>query len=352
MLRRLLSLATLLILSACGLTEPNVVDCGDDCPDVSGAGRDSGGSGGTAARDGGAGQSGSGSGGRGGSAGAADGGGQGGTAGEGGAGDGGAGDGGAGDGGGACGSCPDALPHCAGTTCVQCSQDEHCEDGVCVDQQCVACRAHGDCADPAASRCSSAAECIPCAQPEHCMHLDGTTTCDLGECVQCTGADSDACGRDDHGVPYVCDALARTCTTYTRGSANLCDACLSDGQCMDGQLCVMQRFDEVGDDPDLGEVDVGYFCFWREDATETGAPAGSCAQAPPYFGTRANSESIEGVEATVCGLRVTTCAAYKDYSMKTCTGAEDDASCGDPRFASDGYCREAATSTYRCTTPC
>jgi hypothetical protein len=135
-----------------------------------------------------------------------------------------------------------------------------------------------------------------------------------------------------------------------RRSAGVCDACVSDAQCGAGQLCVMQYFDEVGDSE--GEVEVGYFCFWREDATEAGAPAGDCVNARPYVDTRADSESIEGTDATVCGLRVTTCAGYKDYSAKTCAGIEDDAVCGDARFASDAYCEMFSASTYRCTTPC
>jgi hypothetical protein len=148
----------------------------------------------------------------------------------------------------------------------------------------------------------------------------------------------------------VCDVLARTCSAETRRSAGLCDPCVSDEQCGSDQLCVMQRFDEVGDAE--GEVDVGYFCFWREDADEPNAPSDDCANTPPFVDTRAGSESISGVEATVCGLAVTTCAGYRDYRTKNCSGLDDDASCGDPRFESDGYCEMFSAETYRCTTPC
>jgi hypothetical protein len=231
-------------------------------------------------------------------------------------------------------------------------QDDHCEDGVCVDQQCVACRDQTDCTDPTAPRCNPQGDCVPCSQTEHCAHIEGKTLCDLGQCVQCTSTNDEPCGRDGAGERYVCDTLARTCSTHQRRSANVCDPCVSDAQCMAGQLCVMQRFDEVGDDPDMGELDVGYFCLWREDATQPFAPAGSCANAPPYFNARPGSESVDGTHATVCGFRVTTCAGYKDFIDKACDGLTDDARCGDPRFVSDGYCREALASTFRCTTPC
>jgi hypothetical protein len=333
---------------ACGITEPNVVDCHDDCPGVSGAGQ----SGTSGSGDGG--QSGTGDAGR------RDGGG--GTSGQPTAGDAGsdAGEGGTsgtsgadgGDGGASpCGTCPETAPHCDGTTCVPCMQDEHCAEGVCENRECVACRRDADCDDPAAARCRDTT-CVPCTSAAHCSHFASARLCDDGICVQCTAAESSACGRTTGGTQHVCDVLARTCTTFARRSAGLCQPCVSDQQCGEGQLCVMQRYDEVGDDPDVGPADVGWFCFWREDATNLGAPNGSCANVRPFFATRTGSVSIEGVQATVCGLRVTTCPAYSDYSAQSCAGPEDDSACGDPRFLGDGYCREAAASTYLCTTPC
>jgi hypothetical protein len=129
----------------------------------------------------------------------------------------------------------------------------------------------------------------------------------------------------------------------------LCEACVSDEQCGSGQLCVLQKFD----DPDNGEQDVGWFCVYREDASEENEPNGSCANIPPFFSTLPGSTSIGGTSATVCGLAVTTCPAYRDFRSTPCAGTDDGASCGDPRF-NDGYCREAgmSTSTFRCTTPC
>jgi hypothetical protein len=111
----------------------------------------------------------------------------------------------------------------------------------------------------------------------------------------------------------------------------------------------MQHFDEAGDAE--GPVEVGHFCLWREDATEPYAPAGACTNAPPYIATRTDSVSINGTRATTCDLSATTCPGFRGF-YKVCSGTDDDATCGDPGFASDAYCREAAPSTYRCTTPC
>jgi len=339
----------IVLLTACGITEPNVEDCGDNCPGVQGgqAGGGTGGSGGDApdgsagddAQAGSGGDSGTGGvGGSGGSSG--DAGGEGGTP------------GGQGGDGGACGACPSESPHCAQGSCVECVGDEHCDDGVCIDGSCEACRSDLDCKEPAASRCTSAHACAPCTQHAQCEHLEDTQLCVEGSCVQCTSEDRTACGTSAGGTSYVCDVQARSCsTTATRRSAGLCEACVSDEQCGTGQLCVLQRFDEAGDTPDDGEQDVGWFCLYREDSTEPNAPAGDCANLAPYVDTLSASVSISGTEATVCALRVTTCPAYRHFSAQTCAGVEDDASCGDARF-SDGLCEMLSASTFRCTTPC
>ena len=191
---------------------------------------------------------------------------------------------------------------------------------------------------------------MPCTDHSECGHIEGQPVCDGGECVACTGTRYESCGTSDSGKRYVCDSLSRSCTQQERASAGLCESCVSDAHCGAGQLCVMQKYDEPTDAE--GAVDVGYFCFWREDSTEPGAPNGDCVNARPYVGTRAGSQSIDGVEATICGLAVTTCAGYRDYRSKTCADPTDDAACGDERFASDGYCRTFTTGSYRCTTPC
>jgi hypothetical protein len=331
------------LIAACGVTDPNVVACGDDCPGAQGGQGGSGGIGGGSADAGDDAQAGIGGGGSGGVAGP--------ISGSGGSGDGGdagttAGQG--GQGGEGCELCPSDTPHCDSGACVACTEDDHCDGGVCEMGTCVECRVDRDCGTAAESRCSTEHTCEPCKTKAHCMHLSQTPVCDEGECVECTASDGEACGAAPAGGRYVCDVLEKQCSeTATRRSADLCEPCVSDDQCDSGQLCVLQRFDEVGDVPDEGEEDVGYFCFHREDGT----PNGDCANAIPYVATLVDQRSVGGEEATVCGLRSTTCSAYRDFSVKPCSGMEDDTSCGDARF-SDGVCEMFSSVAFRCTTPC
>ncbi len=250
-----------------------------------------------------------------------------------------------------CAACPTEAPYCDDGSCVTCIQDAQCGRGVCIQRVCEDCRSDGDCEQPDAARCSEQA-CVACETSAHCAHLDATPLCDQGLCVECIGDDSSACGNAPTGAPYVCDVLTRTCSkSQTRRSAGLCEPCIADEQCGAGQLCVVQRFDEAHDTPDQGERDVGYYCFHREDYEAPSAPNGTCANVVPFVDTQAARTSIAGVEATICGLAVTTCPAYTRFSAEPCAGLDDDASCGDPRF-DDSFCREAMTSTFRCTTPC
>jgi hypothetical protein len=249
-----------------------------------------------------------------------------------------------------CTSCPSDFPHCSFQQCVQCNDDEHCAKGVCEDNTCVPCRAEADCSDPAAPRCSNN-QCSACIANGDCLRFATTPVCSEGNCVQCDGDDYEACGSNATGTALVCDTLTQSCSTALEHSANLCDPCITDAQCQPGQLCVQQTYDDPNDTPDKGEQNVGHFCFWREDSTQTNAPGGTCANAVPFFATRTVT-SIDGAQATVCGLRATTCTGYKHYSSKPCASPADDATCGDPRFPSDGQCDQAATDTYLCTTPC
>jgi hypothetical protein len=115
----------------------------------------------------------------------------------------------------------------------------------------------------------------------------------------------------------------------------------------------MQTF---GSAPD--ETEVGYFCFWERGAV--GAPA-ACSSARPYVNTLSNERTIDGADATVCGLEVTTCPALNDFRNPDTNCAPDDepddSLCGEPGFT-DGYCRvfedlpEPSSDVYRCTVPC
>jgi hypothetical protein len=335
-----------LVIAGCGVTDPNVVDCGDDCPGVQ-SGSGGGGSGG-GGLDGSSGEdASSGSGGAGTSGGIGGGGGLGGSGGSGGTSSGGEGGSGAAGVDGGCVGCTGDTPYCDDGECVACADDEHCAPGVCIRGVCEGCRFPSDCTEPTASRCSAAKTCDSCQENSDCSHLD-TKVCDEGTCVACTAENSTHCGFGPGGSSYVCEVQQKVCSTSaTRRSAGLCEACVSDEQCGSGQLCVLQKFD----DPEEGEQDVGWFCVYREDASETNAPNGDCTNLKPYVSTLAASTSIGGVTATVCGLRATTCPAYRAFSNVSCAGVGDDASCGDPRF-DDGVCQMLSASTFLCTVPC
>jgi hypothetical protein len=238
-----------------------------------------------------------------------------------------------------CVGCTDSARHCGGNTPL-CDSDRH---------ECVQCLKNSDCMDSAASRCNDGA-CQPCTGPLHCKHLDNLSICDTslgsGECVQCTGAQYAACGTDSiTGRPFVCDSVKRKCSDQTERSSGLCGGCVSDAECPTGQLCVLQEFDSAT---------IGYFCVWKKQAGIGGAPT-SCSDARPYVQAVPDTESIDGTNAEVCTLALSTCPAHQDFRGTGCSGAtpSGDAECGvDP--VADGYCRlfESGPDVYRCTVGC
>lgn len=257
----------------------------------------------------------------------------------------------------ACVECLD-NPHCTegvcdpdAHLCVECLNDDNCDEPtpLCDEEQfCVECRDSAHCADPQASFCD-AGSCSPCQTNEDCAHLVGTTVCDIsaGQCVECTGTDYASCGTLD-GTPLVCDSLQRSCTTSKQHGADLCNPCVSDAQCKLGQRCMMETFEGT---------ELGYRCFWERGASEGGAPLG-CSQAPPYVTTRNDETSIDGATVDVCALRISTCKAHKDFSNVDCEGSEDvpDTSrCGEPDLNDAGcslYDTVGEDNIYRCTVRC
>lgn len=215
------------------------------------------------------------------------------------------------------------------------------------DGTCVACLTDRDCTDLAAARCDTAAgACAPCDDSAQCAGRTGTEVCAgagagaaAGSCVECTGDDPSACGAN------VCDSRMSTCTTTPAGTTGLCQPCVSDAQCRPGQLCIPMTFGTP-------EVEVGLYCLWRQDATESGAPMGDCFAARPYVDAAALT-SVDGATATVCSLAVSTCEAHNDYRTTACTlpGTPADDECGVPGQP-DGYCVMAGAATNRCTVPC
>ncbi len=259
---------------------------------------------------------------------------------------------------GAANDCPSVCPSsefCDRGSCVECSNEVPCDgDELCDDDgKCVEC-IEGDenaaCKDATASLCDSG-KCIACGSNDDCTNIPGKHVCDAGECVQCTGKQFADCGQTN-GVPLVCDSLSRTCSNYKAGFAGgPCQPCVSDAHCSEGQLCVLQKFGESGED-------VGYFCHWIAGDTENGAPA-ECysSQGRPFVET-SDVVSIDGDEAQACVLRTSTCKALNEFSENDCkssgTGgvSGDDSLCGfDP--PNDAKCDQVgSTTTYQCSVRC
>lgn len=234
-------------------------------------------------------------------------------------------------------------------TCVQCTAATDCvataSTPLCdtAANRCVACLAPADCKDAAASRCDANA-CKPCSADGDCTHISGKGVCNGGTCVQCTAAKPAACGTRD-GTPLVCDSLARTCTTVKAGSTGLCGTCVSDAQCMAGELCVQDTL-QTGTKPV-----VGYFCHWKKGDTGNGAPA-TCGTARPYVKTLTNVTSIDGQSSDICVLRVSSCPARNGFSATQCgTAAPDDSACG-VSPPEDAKCTLFDANNYRCTMTC
>ena len=251
------------------------------------------------------------------------------------------------------GDCKSPKPACdtVTNTCVECTTKTDCSDAakpVCDTKAhaCVACLADADCKDPSAARCDQGT-CTPCTDKAQCTHLAGKSVCDLsqGQCVQCTGSDYGACGKDSASqTPLVCDSLARTCSTNKEHAAGLCIPCVSDAHCALGEMCVLQKFKDA---------DVGYFCHSKQGDIGNGAPADCTVGGQPYVGVINGAKSIDGQSADICALRKSTCVARNQFSQKDCapTSSPNDTLCG---FAppDDAKCAKYGTTTYRCTMRC
>jgi len=247
--------------------------------------------------------------------------------------------------------------------------DGACEERLCFGDACVACVEAGDCASTPdtpycstmnacvacldSSQCSEAAAplcdmnvCAPCSEDAHCAGITDDAGTDLNACltggdaptcVECTATNDTACGGN------VCDLSTNTCTDRAKGSAGLCQTCVNDTECDEGQLCVLTRFDDI---------DIGQFCLWREDAPA--GPAGDCVTQRPYVDSQM-ATSINGVMAGVCNLRLTSCTALNQFDMRSCTDGTSpgttDSECGHPGV-DDGLCRRRSSTTNRCTVPC
>lgn len=276
------------------------------------------------------------------------------------------------------GKCSGTTPVCDVDTnkCVECLKSSSCEDAakpvcdtgsnVCVGclssgdctvdatkpvcktetTTCVGCLANTDCTSATASLCDTATNtCGKCSIDADCTHISGKGVCNAGTCVQCTGVKYSGCGQLE-GKNLVCDSLTNTCSTdKTEKMAAECQSCISDAQCIAGQVCALQTFNGSA---------VGYFCFWKQGDTANGAPA-DCTLSTnrPFVKVQSDVKSIDGTTATLCTLATSTCTALNQFRATDCapTGTPNDNLCG---FVAgvDSKCVAYGTTQYRCTTAC
>lgn len=250
--------------------------------------------------------------------------------------------------------------------CVECVGNGDCGDEVCSAQHnCEECNVDADC-KASAPRCVSHA-CAACSGVDTSCDGRAKALCDtaawsslVGQCVECTGTSYAACGAAPDTTPYVCNSAARTCTTSKEHSLGDCAPCVSDAQCQDGQLCALQSFGTPAQE-------VGYFCFWKKDATTVGAPAGNCDTVTPLVKAVAGVVSVDHAVSAACLSRASTCLALNDVAKScesaTAAGTPDHALCGFTHATEnytthanqDGVCVDTdptAGTSWKCTVPC
>ena len=254
-----------------------------------------------------------------------------------------------------------SRPQCSGagvcggcTTDVACdgrAQGTHCvtKDGDASKGQCAGCTEHAHCENPS-PECGADHACKTCTGKDACSGRAATPVCDVssdagfaGKCVACTGTQYAGCGSAPGGSPFVCDSLARTCTTEIKASALACEACVSDAQCAAGRVCMRTKF---------GAAETGSYCLWTQDAAGSSAPNGNCGAVRPYIIGENAWQSVDGATPTVCKSRVSTCQGQSQFSGASCSGPtpEGHAQCG-AEGAADAYCAPFLTG-HVCTVPC
>lgn len=246
----------------------------------------------------------------------------------------------------------EALANCnASGDCVGCTANNQCTHlpgnrDVCNTSNgiCVQCVNDDDCDAVGASRCDTTTNtCVECtrngATSIGCGGAQqGGTVCDTSfnpnRCVQCTGEIFTACA----GGANVCDSRNRTCTQFPAAATGFCGTCVSDAQCVAGQVCQAQTF---------GATNLGFFCF----PLATGTPqAPVCAGSETDFRVVNTTPSIDGNAAASCALSsLATCPARDDLGAM-CSVANDCGATG----VDDGLCLAESTisATLRCTVPC
>lgn len=239
---------------------------------------------------------------------------------------------------------PEAAVCGAEGQCQPCSRDADCRHlrglNACNAGQCVACTNDSHCTSPARARCDTATNrCEPCLADAQCtgvsnssgpLAICATEGSQLGQCVQCTGANAGACGG------AVCDSLANRCTTLAPGSAILCGECVSDAHCGAGYTCMFQVFQPQGDVP------IGHVCLPTLGGDFCNAP----------FLPNLARQNIDGTVVSFCDLARTTCPAFLDYKSDTpCDEGSGGATCG-ALGVNDSACVISAAGGFECSMGC
>jgi hypothetical protein len=185
--------------------------------------------------------------------------------------------------------------------CVECLGDDDCDGQRCDEASgtCVTCALASDCEHAFVSRCDERHQCAQCELDEDCAHIPGLPACQATEgCVQCSAENETACGAT------VCDVESRRCTDRAEHGKSICDECISDRECDEGQLCVR-----------IESSSAIAHCVWRFDAEAPG-PGGGCFAARPLVYLRLMT-SVNGVTSGVCAP-MNSCEALRDFRTTAC----------------------------------
>ncbi len=138
--------------------------------------------------------------------------------------------------------CPDAMPcDTAAGRCVECLEDEHCEDGeLCIDLSCGPCTVHEQCTAEGAPWCEDGGgECVECLEDEHCEEgwscVNGACTPECEDAGDCAGTGRPHC-NEDLGICQEC-LEHQSCVDNDDGR----DWCNEDAECvecLEHQNCV------------------------------------------------------------------------------------------------------------------
>ncbi len=231
------------------------------------------------------------------------------------------------------GMCSGDTPVCDTTTgtCVGCLSATDCAapTPACDTSMhmCVQCVGDGDCTDPTAAKCNSSAHtCGGCTDSSQCAQFTDTAVCETtsGACVQCTAADTSACGGN------TCKSDG-TCSMYGT-TQRQCDPCDTDANCGGAHdYCVPMKY--------MG-ADHGAYCL--TDFTETGP----CQR--PFSISLSGRTTLSGHSGdTYCGINedLATCEAVR--ALLDGVACSMDSDCPE-----SGVCRPLGTLGNQCTYPC